>query len=88
MTDTGIKPIQTFSIKVRVNDGAEIEDVVRELCILASRLGIRCEAECNGVQIWASPGDDEKLLFKEYLMQLKSIALYKIACVRKKYDVR
>ncbi len=63
--------MSTIRLKVEAFAGTGIEDVCRELCALADRVGILCEAEFNTVRVWAYPGTDPQQLVKAWRKQLE-----------------
>lgn len=72
--------LKTFNLSVRPFAGSDITDVCIELCELANRIGVRCEAEFNGVNLWARPGDDPAQLVNAFYEQIRlADHLYKIA---------
>lgn len=74
------KPMpETFNLRVNLFAGSSIDDVCKELCELANRIGVRCEAEFNGVHLWARPWDDPAQLVKAFHEQIsRADHLYKI----------
>ena len=72
--------LKTFILKVEPFAGSNVRDIVAELCQLADRVGIRCEAGFNGVKLRARPGDNPMRLEAAFFEQLKRPAQqYKIA---------
>ncbi len=63
--------LKTFVLCVKVFPGSSIEDVASELCQLADRIGVRCEASFNSVTLWAKPGDDASRLIDSYCKEIK-----------------
>ena len=75
--------LKTFMLKVEPLAGSDVRDVAVELCQLADRVGVRCEAGFNGVKLWARPGDNPQHLVQAYHEQLqRAPAHYKIAQAR------
>lgn len=73
--------LRTFTLKVELFAGTEIRDVASELCQLADRIGVMCEAQFNSVKLWARPGDYPPLLVEAYEEQLQNKSTHKIAQV-------
>ena len=48
--------LKTFLLRVEPFAGSDITSVATELCQLADRVGVRCEAAFNDVKLWARPG--------------------------------
>lgn len=72
--------LKTFMLKVYPLLGSDVRDVAVELCQLADRVGVRCEADVNGVKLWARPGDNPLRLVEAFHEQLKLPAKhYKVA---------
>lgn len=72
--------LKTFMLKVEPFVGSDVRDVAVELCQLADRVGVRCEAGVNGVKLWARPGDNPLRLVEAFHEQLKQPSRhYKIA---------
>lgn len=75
-----METLRTFVLSVAPFAGSDIADVSRELCQLAGRVGVRCEAGFNGVKLWALPGDSPERLVAAFLQELrKPEGHYKIA---------
>jgi hypothetical protein len=75
--------MSTIRLTVEAFAGTAIEDACRDLCALADRVGILCEAWFNGVKLWARPGDDPARLVAAWGEQMKRPAgVYKIAQAR------
>lgn len=75
--------LRTFTLKVELFAGTDIRDAAAELCQLADRIGVMCEASFNVVKLWARPGDDPLRLVDAYEEQLQSKSPHKIAQVRR-----
>lgn len=72
--------LKTITLKLELFAGTDIRDAASDLCQLADRIGILCEANFNGVHLWARPGDNPLRLVDVYHEQLKRPpAHYKIA---------
>ena len=72
--------LKSFNLKVELFAGIGIDEATADLCELASRLGVRCEADFNGVKLWARPGDDPQRLADSWGEEMKRPAnLYRIA---------
>lgn len=72
--------LKSFNLKVELFAGIDIGEATADLCELASRLGVRCEADFNGVKLWARPGDDPKRLADSWSAEMKRPAnLHRIA---------
>lgn len=54
----------------------------RDMCTLADRIGVLCEASFSGVKLWARPGDDPQRLEAAYHAQLRLPLGHKIAQAR------
>ena len=54
--------MKNLCLKVEVVAGAVLQDAAAELCALADKLGLLCEADFNGVAMYAMPGDSAKNL--------------------------
>lgn len=61
-----MKTLTTMKLSVDLFAGVTVNDAAHELCQLAERIGILCEANFNGVKLWARPGDDALLLAAAY----------------------
>lgn len=71
--------LKTFVLQVEPFAGSDIKDVAVELCQLADRVGVRCEAGFNGVKLWARPGDNPLRLVEAFHVELKKPGAHKIA---------
>jgi len=71
--------LKTFVLQVEPFAGRDIKDVAVELCQLADRVGVRCEAGFNGVKLWARPGDNPLRLVDAFHAELKKPGAHKIA---------
>lgn len=75
--------MSSISLKVEAFAGTTIDDACRDLCALADRVGILCEAGFNGVKLWAYPGTDPAQLAKAWDVQMKRPEhIYRIASAR------
>jgi hypothetical protein len=75
--------VSSISLKVKAFAGTTIEDACRDLCALADRVGILCEAGFNGVKVWAYPGTDPAKLVKAWAIQMERPEhIYRIASAR------
>ncbi len=75
--------MSTIRLKVEAFAGTTIEDVCRDLCALADRVGLLCEVPFNGVKLWAYPGGTPAELAKAWDEQMTRPAnLYRIAMTR------
>ena len=63
--------LKTFVLQVEPFAGSDIQAVSMELCQLADRVGVRCEAAFNGVKLWARPGDNPLRLVEAFHVELK-----------------
>ena len=63
--------LKTFVLRVEPFAGSDVRDVACELCQLADRIGVRCEATFNGVKLWARPGDNPLRLVDAFHEELK-----------------
>ncbi len=78
--DSDVEMLKTFILKVEPLVGSDVRDVAVDLCQLADRVGVRCEADVSGVKLWARPGDNPLRLAEAFYEQLKRPAQhYKIA---------
>lgn len=71
--------LKTFVVRVELFAGTDVRDAASEMCQLADRIGVRCEASFNGVKLWARPGDNPLRLVDAYHEQLQSKSQHKIA---------
>lgn len=72
--------LKTLTLKLELFVGVDIEDACRDLCELATRIGVLCEADFNGVKLWARPNDSFIELADAWREQLKQPeGHYKIA---------
>ena len=71
--------LKTFVLQVEPFAGSNIKDVAVELCQLADRVGVLCEAGFNGVKLWARPGDNPLRLVEAFHVELKKPGAHKIA---------
>lgn len=72
--------LRTITLKLELFAGTDVRDAASDLCQLADRIGVLCEADFNGVKLWARPGDNPLRLVDAYHEQLKRPAqAYKIA---------
>lgn len=55
-----------LTLKLETTVGSRIDDVAGDLCRLAERLVVNCEAEFNGVRLRARPGDSPHDLVWRY----------------------
>ena len=74
-----MKMLKTFLLQVEPFVGSDINDVAAELCQLADRVGVRCEASFNGVKLWARPGDNPLRLVEAFHAELQKPCEHKIA---------
>lgn len=75
--------LETLTLKLELFGGVDIEAAASDLCRLADRIGVLCEADFNGVKLWARPGDDARRLVKSWHEQMKRHSgHYKIAQAR------
>jgi hypothetical protein len=75
--------LPTMQLKVQLFAGTDVAAAAADLCELANRVGTLCEAEFNGVHLWARPGNDPALLVAAWDEQMKRPSgVYKIAQVR------
>lgn len=72
--------LRTITLKLELFVGTDVRDAASDLCQLADRIGVLCEADFNGVKLWARPGDNPLRLVDAYHEQLKRPPqAYKIA---------
>ena len=75
--------LKSMTLKMELFAGVDIDAAASDLCRLADRIGVLCEAEFNGVKLWARPGDNPLRLVDSFHAQLKRPAgHYKIAQAR------
>jgi hypothetical protein len=58
-------------IKVEIVGGVSVGEACEQVCKLAERLRAGVEANFNGVELWAIPGDDPKVLHRHWEFALK-----------------
>lgn len=76
--------LTTLKLRVDLFAGTDISDAAHELCQLAGRVGALVEADFNGINLWARPGDDSLLLVASYHEEIQRPRhLYRIAQARK-----
>jgi hypothetical protein len=63
--------LKTMTLKVELLAGTDVRDAACELCQLADRIGVLCEANFNGVKLWARPGDNPLRLAEAFHEQMK-----------------
>lgn len=63
--------MSTIKLTVEAFAGTAIKDACHDLCALADRVGILCEAPFNGVKLWAHPGTDPEQLEEMWREQMK-----------------
>lgn len=67
-------------LKVELFAGTDIKDAAIDLCALAERVGVLCEASFNGVKLWARPGDSPQVMVDKYMVEInKPHGLYRYA---------
>lgn len=71
--------LRTFLVQVEPFAGSDVTAVATELCQLADRIGVRCEAKFNGVKLWARPGDNPLRLVEAFDRELGRPGQHKIA---------
>ena len=71
--------LKTLTLKLELFAGTDVRDAASDLCQLADRIGVLCEADFNGVKLWARPGDNPLRLADAYHTQLHSKSTHKIA---------
>lgn len=73
-------PLKTMTLEVRLFAGVGVRDACVELCQLADRVNALCEADFNGVKLWARPGDNPLRLADAWDEQMKRPAsIHRIA---------
>lgn len=60
------KKFDTLKLIVEVFGGSPIRQVAIDLCDVANRVGVLCEANFNDVRLWARPGNDPATLVEAY----------------------
>lgn len=63
--------LKTLTLKLELFAGTDVRDAANDLCQLADRIGVLCEADFNGVKLWARPGSNPLRLVESYHEQLK-----------------
>jgi hypothetical protein len=58
--------MSSLSLKFDVFAGTNIDDVCCDLVAVANRTEVLCEAEFNGIILWAQHGDDPREIAKDY----------------------
>ena len=76
---SALEMLSSFVLRVEPFAGSDVRLVASELCQLADRIGVRCEARFNGVLLWARPGDNPLRLVDAFHEQLKGANTVKIA---------
>jgi hypothetical protein len=71
--------LETLILKVEIFAGEDINSATSDLCELATRIGVRCEADFNGVKLIARPKDSWPRLVDAYYRQLQQKEHHKIA---------
>jgi hypothetical protein len=71
--------LESLSLKVELFPACAIDDAARDLCTLSERIGCLCEAEFNGVTLWARPGDNPRQIARHYMELVDSDCRIKIA---------
>lgn len=71
--------LKTLTLKLELFVGTDVRDAASDLCQLAGRVGVLCEADFNGVKLWARPGDNPLRLVDSYHEQMRSKVTHKIA---------
>ena len=74
--------LRTLTLKVELSAGTHVQDAACDLCQLADRIGVLCEADFNGVKLWGRPGDNPLKLVAAYHVALQSNSAFKIAQAR------
>ena len=74
--------LRTLTLKLELFAGTDVRDAASDLCQLADRIGVLCEADFNGVKLWARPGDNPLRLVESYHEALKKPTPHKIAQAR------
>ena len=78
-SEENMEMLKTFVLQVEPFAGSDIKDVSVELCQLAGRVGVRCEARFNGEKLWARPGDNPLRLVEAFHAELQKPCGHKIA---------
>jgi len=74
--------LKTLTLKLELFAGIDIDAACRDLCELADRIGVLCEADFNGVKLWARPGNNYLELAAAWRVQMdRPAGHYKIAQV-------
>lgn len=68
-----------FALKVEPFAGSDVKDIAFELCQLADRTGVLCEARLNGVCLWSHPGDNPLWLVAAFESALRNPGPFKLA---------
>ena len=69
--------LNSFVLRVEPFAGHDITGICAEMIALANRVDCRVEAKCNGVIVWARPGDDADALFAAWEEQRRRPARYR-----------
>lgn len=75
--------LKTITLRLELFAGTDVRDAASDLCQLADRIGVLCEADFNGVKLWARPGDNPLRLVDDFHKQIQRPAAHiKIAQAR------
>lgn len=66
--------LRSLTLNVELSPGTDIRDAASDLCQLADRIGVLCEANFNGVKLWARPGNNPLRLVDDFHRQLQKPA--------------
>ena len=69
--------LKTLTLKVELSAGTRVQDAACDLCQLADRIGVACEADFNGVKMWGRPGDNPLKLVAAYHALLQNDSTFK-----------
>lgn len=58
--------MSTLSLHLNCFGGASVEEAVKELPVVAARLGIWVTCDINGIHVMASPVDSPETLWRNY----------------------
>ena len=67
-----MEDLKTLTLQVEILIGSDIQDVARDLCQLAERVGLMCKARFNGITLLVDQGDNPETLVANYHDAIKS----------------
>lgn len=66
-----MEQLKSLTLKLELFVGTDVLSAASDLCQLSDRIGVLCEADFNGVKLWARPGDNPLRLVDAYHEQIK-----------------